>query len=298
MDIKFTRNNGDNFRLSEIDVHAKDFMISSIEIESEYGDIEGRDGRVDTGARYAHRTITVPFYFEAVDLLDFSLIRDSIFRKVGRKEAVSLQEIRRAEKLSYDFIELHEKPKMKDVDNQISRKIYYARLSDVIEIEQEGLFGEGEIVFETVGLPFAISEGTTLNERTFDEEIWQVGQGLKAEDFDVIKYVHESDEFKIYNASDVLIDPRQMEVKITYNGASDNLKITNETTETTWEYDGESGVNDKIKLDGIRSLKNDDSIFSDTNKQLITIESGWNDFKIDGMDDGASIVFDFRFYYL
>lgn len=295
MDIKFTRKNGSSLRLSDIAVQAIDFVLSSIELKSVYEEIEGRHGREESETTYLARIIRVPFYYKATDLLDFPLIRDEIFRQVGRIEPLYLQEIRRAENKSYTFVDTHEPAAMKDVEESISRKMHFARIQKVIEIEQDGLFGEGELEFETVGLPFGISEGTSLDPRTFDAELWQVGQGIKADD---LKYAHDTTEFRIYNAGDIDIDPAQMPLHIKYQGASSNLKIINVTTDDTWSYSGTSTVNDSINIEGIRSSKNGSNILSNTNKKLISLAPGWNDIQLQGTEGDFLISFDFPFYYL
>ncbi len=140
----------------------------------------------------------------------------------------------------------------------------------------------------------AESSGTTLDDLTFTTEKWQVGQGLTLEE---PKYTHSTNTFSIFNAGDVAVDPREMPIKIIYRGASNNLKITNLTTGDEWQYDGTSKANDNITLDGIRSLKNDASIFKDTNKKLITIAPGWNHFELTGTSGSFLISFEHRFYY-
>jgi Phage tail protein len=155
--------------------------------------------------------------------------------------------------------------------------------------------GRFDVEFTTLS-PFAESIGTTLDPFTFDAELWQIGQGLTAEDG--IVYTHSTSSFRIYNAGDVTIDPRVLPLKITFTGASTNLKITNTTTGDMWQYTGTTQAGDTITLDGVRSLKNGVSIFSATNRKLITIASGWNDFTITGASGSFTISFDFRFYYI
>jgi len=87
-------------------------------------------------------------------------------------------------------------------------------------------------------------------------------------------------------------------LKITFTGASSNLTITNQTTGDMWQYTGTTQAGDTITLDGVRSLKNGASIFGQTNRKLITLKSGWNDFAITGATGAFEISFDFRFYYL
>lgn len=140
----------------------------------------------------------------------------------------------------------------------------------------------------------AESIGTTQDPFTFDAELWQTGQGLTLDEVD---YTHTSPIFNIYNAG-IKIDPRYMELVITYKGASTNLSIKNETTGDEWKYTGTSYAGDTLKLDGVRSEKNGLSIFRDTNQRLITLAEGWNGFRLTGTSGSFEIRFSFRFYTL
>lgn len=104
--------------------------------------------------------------------------------------------------------------------------------------------------------------------------------------------------FRVFNAGDIAIDPRERPLKITFTGASSNLTITNNTTDDSWQYAGTTQTGDTITLDGVRSLKNGLSIFGQTNRKLITIAEGWNEFEVTGATGVFEISFNFHFYYL
>lgn len=95
-------------------------------------------------------------------------------------------------------------------------------------------------------------------------------------------------KFKVYNPGQP-IDPRNINhfLKITYKGNSENLRIRNLTTGDEWAYNGVSNPEDVIVLEGIRSTKNGLSIFRQTNKRLITLAHGWNEFEIEGAPDAT-----------
>lgn len=113
-----------------------------------------------------------------------------------------------------------------------------------------------------------------------------------------VSYTFTTPTFRVFNAGDVDIDPRVFPLKITFVGESTNLTITNQTTGDTWQYTRTTQAGDTITLDGVRSLKNGASIFGKTNRKLITLKSGWNDFAVTGATGAFKISFDFRFYYL
>lgn len=282
-------------KLSDIGVIAKDFIVSSIELEADDDKVEGRDGYFDNGASFGQRTIVVPFYFKAHDLLDVPLLRDELFRLVSDKKPFYVQEMRRKKAANYSFTKPNEAPVDSSEEHESFRKRYKVRLVNIVEIEQSLSYGEGELVFVSVGSPFAESEGTTLDPLTFTAEKWQVGQGLTLEE---PKYAHNTTAFRIFNAGDVAVDPRDMPLEIIYRGKSNGLEIKNNTTSDVWKYNGTSSDTENIFLSGIRSSKNNQSsIFKDTNKKLITLAPGWNDFTLSGTIGTFLISFEHRFYY-
>jgi hypothetical protein len=97
----------------------------------------------------------------------------------------------------------------------------------------------------------------------------------------------------------VAVDPRSCYLKISFKGQSNGLTITNITTGDTWRYNGSTGPNDVVVLDGVRSTKNGISIFGHTNRKLITLAPKVkNRFSVMGAEGNFEISFDFRFIYI
>lgn len=115
-----------------------------------------------------------------------------------------------------------------------------------------------------------------------------------------IKYEFTDNDFMVWNDSDVLMDPRRkyVEMSIKFEGPSNKLRIENKTSGDVFEYKGSTAAGSSIELIGIRHLKNGQSIFKDTNHKLITLEPGWNNFKVTGTTGDFRIKFDCRFYYV
>jgi phage-related protein len=246
------------------------YSISSPSVRVVTEEIDGRDGYVEVDTTYDGRKIRASFFMQAVDRHDFPLLRNEVFRIFSTKEL-------------FYFHEPNQKRRWLVRSNGFEIEKYPPRI------------GSFEIEFSSPS-PYAESVGTTLDPFTFDSELWQIGQGLI--ESDDLKYVHNTPSFRIYNAGGIDIDPRVLPLKITFVGASTNLAITNETTGDTWTYNGTTQATDTITLDGVRSLKNGASIFGNTNRKLITLKSGWNDFTVAGATGPFEISFDFRFYYL
>jgi hypothetical protein len=232
-------------------------------------EIDNRDGYIEMGVTFDGRKIRASFFMYAFDKQDYPLLRNEVFRIFATKEKFYFHE-----------------------PNQKRRWLVRSNGFEIERFSSRG--GTFEIEFFSPS-PYAESVGTTLDPFTFDAELWQIGQGLEAED---LNYVHTTSSFQIFNAGDITVDPRIYPLKITYTGASTNLTIANQTTGDIWQYTGTSQAGDMITLDGIRVIKNGLSIFRDTNRKLITIVPGWNDFTITGATGAFEISFDFRFYYL
>ena len=287
MDVEITRKNGETFRLSDYDVQAQDFNVSSIELMPTYGSIEGRSGAVDYGADYGSRTISVPFYLRAYDMHDYPLLRDELFSLVTTKESFYIRELRRPSEVTtcddgYD-------------DEYVGGKRYLVRLSDVIDFDQQRTYGFGEMVFETTELPFAESFGTTADidkhGLLYSQELWSYGMGLSYDE-ETHKYTHNTKTFRIYNAGNVEVHPFEQELKIAIDGINGPYELKNETTGDVFKYTGSNSG--KLLLDGPNITLNGLQAFRDTNRRYITLAPGWNTFT---QSQNEKVAFDFRYYY-
>lgn len=265
------RKDGTIYDLEQYGIRTKDFIVSAPSLRHVTEAIDGRDGMIDIETTEGARVITCLFRMRAADMADFPLLRNGIFRIFRSKESFYL------------------------IDRREPGKRWEVKCQDAYVLEQKYVYGDFTISFVCFK-GYAESVGTTLDPLTFDAELWQIGQGLT--EVDDLKYIHNTSSFRIYNAGDIDIDPRVLPLKITFTGASTNLTVTNQTTGDIWQYTGTTTAGDTITLDGVRSLKNGTSIFGQTNRKLITLKSGWNDFAITGATGTFEISFDFRFYYL
>src|SRR5699024_1902358 len=210
MDVEITTLGGDTYLLSEYDVQARDFNVSSIDILSYSETIEGRDGYVDYGAVYGSRRISVPIFMRVKDMLDYPLLRDELFAITSGRRPVYLRELRKP-------TDKRPCPDMPDdKDGYVGSKRYLARLTDVVELDQQGLYGFGELVFETTELPYAESILTTsaIDRHGLNYgDGWSYGMGLLYDD-ESHKYTHTGTSFRIYNAGNVPVHPFEQDLKI------------------------------------------------------------------------------------
>ncbi len=305
MDVQINKKNGESFNFEQYGIIVKDFIVSSIPLNSVYSEVDGRHGTVDYGATYGTRTITVPFNLQAYDLLDFPLLRDVLFGLVLDTESFYIQEKRRPKKLAYAFVDTTEQAKMDpETDNQlVGGKQYLVRLQNTFDLDQIELDGEGELVFETTELPFAESIGTTQDiDRegvTFDSGLWSFGMGLQM-DNTTFDYTFTTTDFQVYNAGNVIVHPFQQDLVIeitNVKGANSFFELINESNGSSFRVNERISETQEIIMNGSNITIDNLPALRRTNRQFIRLETGINRFLIQGATS-ATIKFDFRFYYL
>ena len=300
MDVEITKMDGTRTKLSDIGVEARDFIVSSIELNPIYTAIEGRHGHVNMGATYGTRTITVPFYFKAGDLHGVALSRDELFGLVTDIEPFYIREMRRLKEhpgFICDDPTDTRKYKTNDYDNLfVGGKRYKVRLASSFDIEQVREYGFGELVFETTDLPFAESIGTTADiDREGLSSIqarWGVGMGLFADD-GTLNYTHSGRTFRIYNAGNVAVNPFEQDLVIVVNNASKGYELRNNTTGDTFKVTEDIAQGELFIVKGVVTVNGLQALRA-TNKQFITLAPGWNDFT---QNQARKVEFVFRFYY-
>lgn len=135
--------------------------------------------------------------------------------------------------------------------------------------------------------------------KVFKFEIPLLAEMGVAESINVIEKRFINTSFTFRNEGSIVIDPRQQrETEITFKGVSNGLTIHNLTTGDVWTYNGSTVAEDVITLKSVRSLKNDVSIFGQTNKRLLTFAPGNNEIKISGTSGDFELTIRTRFYFL
>ncbi|MFP3509394.1 phage tail family protein [Peribacillus sp. SIMBA_075] len=233
-------------------------------------DIEGRRGSLVTSNALTTRTVLVECLFIARDKSDFILKRDETFVLFDSD-------------IPYYIIDSRQPFKRWKVSCDGFDAEYTRNRVGKITLNFTAIDGMSE------------STGSTLSPLSFDSETWGIGQNLLNDDNG---YIFTNRNFKIYNAGDIEVDPREKPLIITFKGSSDGLTIRNNTTGEYWRYSGSTNSYDTITLDQVFSRKNDASIFNDTNRKSVKLLKGWNEFTISGTTSAFEIAFDFRFYYL
>ncbi|MES9694263.1 phage tail family protein [Bacillus toyonensis] len=264
------RMNGERYKLSkETGYILLKFRPESIKVNKLRERINGRPP-INTGTEIEGRSIQVEILFEAYDFSDYALKRNEFFQILDSRE---------------DFYVIYSKEPGKRW--LVSAEGFTPKPVSIT-------LGMCEIVLYSTS-PYAESIGTTLDLFTFDSELWQIGQGLIAED---VQYTHKISSFRIYNAGDEEIDPRKLPLAIRIRGATNGLTITNRTTGDTFKLNIPTAAGDTVELNRVRVFKNGNTVFASTNRKVIRLAPGWNDFIVSGISGAFQIEFDFRFYYL
>jgi hypothetical protein len=255
---------GERYDLSDYGIKLITFQIDSLSPRTESEVIDGRDGHIDIDTHYDGRSLRASFLMESESYAEYYPKRNEVYRLFDTR--------------NYFYLINPKEPKRR----------WKVKITSRFIPERVGLTeGKFELVFLSPS-PYAESVNSTLN----PDDYFQVSTEQN------VQYSFQENDFSVWNDGDVVVDPRESELTITYKGASNGLSITNTTTNDTWSYGGSTNAGEAIVLDSIRSFKNDVSIFGQTNRKLISLNPGWNDFIINGTIGAFEISFDFRFKYI
>src|SRR5699024_8540531 len=99
--------------------------------------------------------------------------------------------------------------------------------------------------------------------------------------------------FSIWNAGNVTVEPETMYLKITVTGTLGKLEIRNKTTGDFFKVN--AAFSRTLIIDGMSTQLKGTNVFRDTNRRYISLASGANQFEVIGQY--TDIEFDFRYYY-
>lgn len=112
-----------------------------------------------------------------------------------------------------------------------------------------------------------------------------------------LSYVFTSNRFKVYNPSDIDIDPlkQRHEFKVFLEGKG-KPKIRNLTNQMEISYLGTLSEREELEINGVQLLKNGVSVGRDSDFGYLTLVRGWNEFEITNAEV-RTIRFHFPFYF-
>lgn len=318
MDILIQKLNGETKKFSELGWIVKDIIVSSTDIRAYTTEIQGKPGSIDKGADHGGKTVTVPFVWKAKNLLDYSSKRDELYYWLGGIDAFYIFEGRSLGK-SYQFVDPGTPGTgegWKEENQFISGKRYLVRRTGGFSPEQSETWGETQIEFGLVGLPFGETPVTTMDPKNLFYPSWLEDRlGIEPE---LLRYTVDSPTiFRVYNGGTEPVSAEEsMDFNITYKGPSEGLRILNRTNGTRFKYNGVTEAGDVLEIKGIEVYKNGQSVVRDTDLDLLVLEPGWNRIDITGVNvpffvflsphqtintktdqSYGEITFDFRWYF-
>ena len=271
--FKIIRLDGTTYDMRECGILVKSFIVDSPSPVHSRETIEGRDGFIDMGTTYDGRTAHAELQLMSVDIPDFALFRDEVFRMFDSRE--------------YFYLICDAEP----------GKRWRFKYDSKYSIEQKAKSGTFSIDFISDSA-YAESVGRTDTDPVdMDSDAWQAVGGGLVMDEDLI-YKRSQRSFRIYNGGDAIVDPRMHELIIQFKGASIGLQIKNTTTGETFKYNKSTAAGDILTINGPRVLLNGVSSLKNSNRQLLRLLPGWNSIQISGTSGSFTITFGFRWLYL
>jgi Phage tail protein len=243
---------------------------------------EDMDGGEDIDVFYKGRTIACEIQIKAYDELDYPLVRNKVFKMFESRKPFYVIDDREPMKrwlvrASYDV-----------------EQIIYDR--GKLDITFKSKFVHAESVWTTQD---GLDSGTGLIGFGMN---WDTGKVETAKyKYDVTNGSATYQDFNIWNGGDFTIDPRRHWLVIELRGPSTNLLIHNMSTGDKWQYLGTTFSGNLTQLYGVKSRKYTtawQSIFKDSNRQIITLAPGWNYIRVVGMTDNFTFEVKTRFLYL
>lgn len=242
--------------------------VSSPQPSTNYQSINGLDGQLDGYTTYGTKTATASFMLKSKNKLDYQLLIRDIYKKFLSREAYYISS---SDMPAIRYM-VHPKP------------FEYTRFNPkmaTFSVEFEVFKGYGE------------SNGTTL---TFDQDALQVGMNMPV-GHDVNYVFNEETVFRIYNASDIDIEPlRRHQLTIALVGVGKPV-IENTTTGDVFKYNKAMKKGDVLNITGVYPYLNGMHCGRDTNHGIINLAAGWNTFEVTGLKS-FRISFDFPYLYV
>lgn len=250
-----------------------EWEIPSVSTSNNDLEISGRDGVIPGAINFAPFSLVLNFYYEGNDMEDLNLFSQTMKSIVHNREPY--------------YIAHSDMPDYKYAVNKA-------------EIEWE-VINHGDSTFKVTFncyKGYAESLYSTDDYNLMSSNFWQYENGLIS-DTD-IKYIHTTNNFKIYNASSDKINPlldHNLDIYMTVV-APNGFKMKNKTNKTEFNYLGKMKKEGTILLNKTYPYINKKRIGKDTDKGYLILDKGINDISITG--DGLEIKkikFDFNFIY-
>lgn len=247
-------------------------LTEAPDLINNYRDDSLQDGDLWNYSRYGRTIVKAKFVFTFVDRNDFKLAKHEIYQTFAQKGIFRIR------------------------TSVEPDKVRYCRVGafDLDAPPEAGNYCEFEIPFENPrGLQYSLENTDKMTDQNF------MSFNVNLNNQDRQYHFVSQKSFQVYNAGDITVDPamedHDLTITMKHNGGKFTIK--NETTNKSWTYNGNLGSGDTLKLQGIRTFKNDKADSANTDYGYITLAPKWNKFTIIGADD-LDVTFSFPYMYL
>ena len=249
--------NNDEFNITEKYPSLKYLDGKSYPVfNNNYQSFSGKDGNKFINSSFDKSIFSANFYLRGGDYRDFILTRHDLYSEFSDR---GLIRIRTSE----------------DID-----KIMFVRPNNFeINFIDDGNFDS------LFSIQFDIVSGYKYSFKRSDEsDINELSLGMNFQTMDVPVYTHGLEKFRIFNPSDVIVDPyyQRHDLILRINFEGDSYRITNKTNNTSYSYNEKSIFEDNIILNGLTTTKNGELASQNTDFGFIQLEKGWNDIEVSG----------------
>ena len=278
--FKMKVGNGDEFditdKIPDLKYLGVDDASSSPQFANNYQDLSGKDGSFFVSQTLAKRTFNERFVLFTRSWEEYQLAKHEIYKLFGQRKLIRVRT---------------------DIN---SAKVYfgYVNAFDISPIQSGANYANLTIPFD-LPKPYRYSLYRSDSPYTFKQAGWQFGMNIPSRD--VLNYHFMTSSFRVYNASDIKVDPyfqnHDLKMIIKFNGSS--LKVHNKTTDTTWTYNESSDGNHTIIWDGqlLSTYLDGNQVNGKTDFGYLSLATEWNDIECTGANS-VDITFSFPFIYL
>ncbi|MBJ7674012.1 phage tail domain-containing protein [Weissella confusa] len=245
-----------------------DMKSSAPQLTGDWLTIAGSDGQRLQNATYGSNQVTVSLFIKGRNMADFRLLKAELQRIFYQRGLIRLR------------------------SSQEPYKTFWvmANPTDITPILASSQ-GTVDLVFTN---PSGMAQSLVRSDKLPDDlDSLGFGMNLPARP---LSYVGTSNQFNIYNPSDVAIDPyvNHHDLVITVKG-SGSFTLTNQTNGTSIKLNQAMGSGDTFVLNGVVPTLNG-STDVDTDFGHIELERGDNDIRLSGLSS-ANVTFSFPFLY-
>lgn len=249
-----------------------DDASSSPQFTNQYQDTAGTDGSPFVSQTFAKRTFSEKFWLSFGGYEDLVLAKHELYRLFGSRKLVRVR------------------------TDTSPGKVYFGIPTpfDIAPISAGSNNANFSIPFDVPnGYRYSLYRSDALPNTTDD---WQFGMNLPDQ---LPSYHFTSTSFKVYNASDIKIDPyyQRHDLKIACKFNGNSLKLTNTTNGSVWTYSKSDDGSHTIVLNGVDTYLDGNLANVNTDYGTISLDPGWNSFTATGASS-VDVAFSFPFIYL